>query len=339
MNADTAAVARDERAGSFFSLTPERVLAAVERSGHYTTGLCYALNSLENRVYEVELDDRTRVVCKFYRPGRWSADAIGDEHRLLAALREAEIPVCAPTPFEDGETLHATDDGIFFAVFPRTGGRCPDELTGDEFEQLGRLLGRIHNVAASLSLAHRPRIAPETYGTACLEKILARGGMSPGVQARYEDAVKRLVGIGERLYQGVETFALHGDCHRANLLRGRAAGAGQITDQFYFLDFDDCGVGPAVQDMWLLLPARPADCPRELDSMLAGYELFRPLAHPTLRLIELLRGLRYVRYAAWIAERWDDPSFPRAFPQWGTDRYWEGQVADLYEQIALLDQA
>ncbi len=312
----------------FYTLTPELVLDAVERSGHFTTGLCYALNSLENRVYEVELEDRSRVVGKFYRPGRWSEETIRDEHRTLAALAEAEIPVCAPTAFDDGDTLHTTEDGIFFALFPRTGGRSPDELIGDQFEQLGRLLGRIHNVTASLGLKHRPEISPQTYGDDCLEAILQHTEMPMGVLHRYSDAVKRLADLGRQRFEGVETFAAHGDCHRANLLFG--------SQGWFFLDFDDMGIAPAVQDMWLLLPARAADCPRELDLLLEGYEQFRDFDHRTLGLIEVLRGLRYVRYAAWIARRWEDPAFPRAFPDWGTDRYWESQVADIYEQLALL---
>lgn len=315
----------------FFSLTPERVLDAVERAGLYTTGLCYALNSLENRVYEVELDDRSRVVGKFYRPGRWNEETIRDEHRALRALDQEEIPVCAPMAFADGDTLHVTEDGIFFALFPRTGGRSPDELVGEQFEQLGRLLARIHNVTASLGLQHRPSISPQTYGSDCLEEILQRTEMPPGLRHRYIDAAQRLVSVGQQRFDGVETIAVHGDCHRANLLWGSLG--------WFFLDFDDMGVAPPVQDIWLLLPARPKDCPKELDLLLEGYEQFRDFDRRTLGLVEVLRGLRYVRYAAWIARRWDDPSFPHAFPEWGTERYWEAQVADLHEQLALLDRA
>ncbi|MCC6746765.1 MAG: serine/threonine protein kinase [Deltaproteobacteria bacterium] len=314
--------------GQFFSLTPERVLEAVEQSGHATTGLCYALNSLENRVYEVELEDRRRLVGKFYRPGRWSRETILDEHRLLAALVEAEIPVCAPTAFEDGGTLRTTPEGIFFALFPRTGGRCPDELPEGDLEQIGRLLGRIHNVSAHLVLRNRPDISPEVYGRKALAVIEERTQMPAGLRARYADAVKRLVEHGERRWQELTTFVVHGDCHRGNLLRGR--------EGFFFLDFDDMGRGPAVQDFWLVLPARPVHCPADVDALLRGYEQFRPFDRRELRLIEVLRGLRYVRYAAWIAARWEDPSFPRAFPQFGTESYWEGQYVDLQEQLALL---
>jgi len=313
----------------FFTLTPERVLDAVERCGIRTTGLCYALNSLENRVYEVELEDRSRVIGKFYRPGRWGEETIRDEHRVLKALDEAEIPVCAPITFSDGkndDTLHTTEDGIFFALFPRTGGRSPDELRGEQYEQLGRLLGRIHNIMAAMNILHRPNISPQTYGLDCLQTIMERTDMPPGLSHRYGDAVKRLVDLGLKAYEGVETFCVHGDCHRANLLFG--------SNGWFFLDFDDMGIAPPVQDVWLLLPARARDCPKELELFLKGYERFRDFDSRTLKLIEVLRGLRYVRYAAWIARRWDDPAFTRAFPDWGTERYWEAQVADIHEQLA-----
>jgi len=183
-------------------------------------------------------------------------------------------------------------------------------------------------VSAALGLAHRPALSPRTYGADALATILARTRLPPGLRARYQAAVDRLVAAGEDLGRGVDTFPIHADCHRGNLLRG--------SDGWFFLDFDDCAVGPAVQDLWLLLPARPADCPRELDALLAGYEAFRPFDRGSLRLVEVLRGLRYVRYAAWIAARWEDPSFPRAFPQFGTDSWWEAQVADVDEQLRLI---
>ncbi len=318
------------RVGHFFSLTPERVLDAVEQLGSRTTGLCWALNSLENRVYEVEVDGGQRLVGKFYRPDRWSEATILDEHRLLAALTEAEIPVCAPLPFADGRTLHTTDEGIYFALFPRTGGRAVEELDLAGHEQLGRLIARIHNVSASLGLYHRPEISWRTYGTKSLETILARTAMADGIRARYVDAAEKLIAVAEQRFAGVPTFVVHGDCHRGNLLAG--------SQGWFFLDFDDSGTGPAVQDLWLLLPARRADCPQELEAMLKGYEEFRSFDHSSLRLIEVLRGLRYMRYAAWVATRWEDPSFVRAFPGWGTDGYWQGQMADIHEQLVVLDQ-
>lgn len=313
----------------FFTLTPLRVLSAVEQAGHATTGLCYSLNSFENRVYEVELEDRRRVVAKFYRPGRWSRETILDEHRLLAALEAAEIPTCAPMTFPDGASLHATPEGIWFALFPRIGGRSPDELTVDDYVQLGRLIARIHNVSASASLGHRPVLSPRTYGLDSLELILSKAQMSSVVKERYAQAILRIVALGDELWRETETIVTHGDCHRGNLLRGR--------NGWLFLDFDDSAWAPAVQDAWLLLPSRPRDCPLELDALLAGYEEFRRFDRRSLRLIEVLRALRYVRYAAWILSRWDDPAFPRAFPQFGTEVYWEAGLRDLMEQVGQIE--
>jgi len=312
----------------FFSLTFDRVLAAVEQSGHRATGLCYALNSLENRVYEIELTDGTRRVAKFYRPGRWSEETILDEHRMLAALAADEVPVAAPLPFPDGRTLARSSEGILFALWPRVGGRAPEDLSLDDFAQLGRLAGRIHNIGKKLGLTHRPLLTPETYGRAALDVILRSARLSPSIERRYTEAANELVRAAEALYAGVELTAIHADLHRGNVLRPR--------EGFLVLDFDDMAIGPPVQDLWLMLPARPADCPRELEALVRGYEQFRAFDASSLRLIEALRGLRYLRYAGWVASRWDDPSFKRAFPHFGAERYWEEQVADLHEQLRLL---
>jgi Ser/Thr protein kinase RdoA (MazF antagonist) len=320
---------------SFFRLTPERVLEAVERAGYFTTGLCYPLNSLENRVYEVEVEDRSndsrkRLIAKFYRPGRWSKETILDEHKLLSALQEMEIPVCPPEAFPSGETLRETEDNIFFTLFPKVGGRSPDELIGDDYAQIGRLLGRIHNVSASLNLKHRPVLSPKTYGSDNVAFLVNQESMPPHSKARFVDMAQRVITLAEKRFLGKQTFVIHADCHRANLLRGR--------DGFFFLDFDDSAVGPAVQDFWLLLPARPKDCPQELEAMIKGYEQFRSFDHGSLKLIEALRALRYLRYASWIAARWSDPSFPRAFPHFGTEMYWQTLTNDLQEQFALLQE-
>jgi Ser/Thr protein kinase RdoA (MazF antagonist) len=314
---------------SFFGLTFDRVLAAVEQAGRRTTGLCYALNSLENRVYDIELEDGGRLIAKFYRPGRWSRGTILDEHRMLAALHAEEIPVAAPVPFPDGDTLHATAEGIHFALFPRVGGRAPDELGPGELEQLGRLLGRIHNIGAKLGLQHRPELSPDTYGRDALAVVLERARLSPSVERRYRDAAERVIAEAGRLFSGAKLGPIHADFHRGNVLRGR--------EGFVVLDFDDMARGPAVQDIWLVLPARPRECPDEVAAVVRGYEQFRAFDPATLRMVEALRALRYLRYAGWVTSRWDDPSFKQAFPQYGSENYWEGQVADLHEQIRLLD--
>jgi len=313
---------------NFFSLTPDQVLLAVEELGYRCTGLCYPLNSLENRVYEIELDDRRRIVSKFYRPGRWSRETIQDEHQLLAALTELEIPVCAPLTDLHGATLHQSPSGILYALFPRIGGRIPDELTAEQLEQLGRLIARVHNVCASLKLKNRLPLTADTYGRQALAMIINSGRLPPEQVQRFSDAVEMLLTIADERFRNLETFVIHADLHRGNLLYGR--------NGWTILDFDDAAVGPPVQDFWLLLPARHTECKSDVEALLAGYQQFRQFPRSTLRLIEVLRGLRYLRYAAWIAQRWDDPSFPRAFPDWGTDRYWQQLIIDLYDQVRLL---
>lgn len=310
---------------SFADLTPDRILSAAELAGGRATGRTWALQALENRVYEVEMEDGGRVVVKFYRPGRHSTEAIREEHRLLAALAEDEVPVVAPLPLGETGTLHVAPDGHRVAVFPKARGRSPDELSLPEYERIGRLIGRLHNVSSSLDLPARPALSPATYGLASLEKTLAVGGMPPGTRSRYEDAARRLIAAAEAMFAETPTFVVHADCHRGNVL---SAGG-----QFFFLDFDDAARAPAVQDLWLLLPGRARDSRAEIDAWIEGYETFRPFDEASLDLVEPLRALRYLRYAAWIADRREDPAFQRAFPQFGTGAYWEGVVSDLHEQL------
>ncbi|MBN1959844.1 MAG: serine/threonine protein kinase [Deltaproteobacteria bacterium] len=315
---------------SFFNLTFDRVLAAVEQAGRRTTGLCYALNSLENRVYDIELEDESRLIAKFYRPGRWAKSTILDEHKMLLALKDEEIPVAAPVTFPDGTTLHTSDEGIHFALFPRLGGRAPDEFSLIEYEQVGRLIGRIHNIGARLGLSNRPELTPVTYGKDALSIIIAQGQLSLSIERRYNDAATMLISKAEQLFDSVPLNPIHADFHRGNLLRDR--------DSFIVLDFDDMARGPAAQDLWLILPARLGDCPEEVAAIVRGYEQFRAFDVRLLNMVEALRGLRYLRYAGWIQNRSSDPAFKLAFPQFGSENYWEAQVADLYEQVRILGE-
>jgi len=312
----------------FFSLTPERVLEAVEASGVHCTGLIFTLNSLENRVYDLELDDRTRVIAKFYRPGRWSAETILDEHRFLFELDEAEIPVCTPIRFPDGESLHQSKStGIFYALFKRAGGRAPEELSDEEARRLGRLLARIHIVGAARAAPHRPRLSVQSYGRASLEVLEDLLPLS--LRASFVRDVETLLDAVENRLEGLRVQRIHGDCHRGNLLWG--------TQGPFFLDFDDMLIGPPVQDVWLLLPGRDKESLHQRDIFLEAYESMCPFDRSSLNAVEGLRALRLLRYAAWIARRWEDPSFPRAFPHFGTQRYWEELLGDLRDQLALLE--
>lgn len=330
--------------GFFFKLTPEKVLDAVEASGLSCTGRCMALNSFENRVYDVELDleeetpqgtgvqkspyfYKSRIV-KFYRPGRWSKEQILEEHRFLSELIEDEIPVIAPIAFPDGNTLQQTASGIFYCLFPKAAGRAPDELTDEQILRVGRLLGRIHAVGAARSSASRIQLTPTTYGTQNLA-FLMDGNWIPGETALlYQKAVESLCAISEPWFQATPLQRIHGDCHFGNLLWNSSGP--------FFLDFDDMVVGPPVQDIWLLTPGRDPEALRQRELLISGYEQMKTFDRGSLRLIEALRGLRFVHYATWIAKRWEDPAFPAAFPQFGTPQYWREELRNLQEQVALI---
>jgi Ser/Thr protein kinase RdoA (MazF antagonist) len=311
----------------FFQLTPDQVLSAVEAGGFEPTGHCTPLTCLENRVYDLRLEGGRHVVVKFYRPGRWGREAILEEHELLAELRAAEIPVCAPLAFPDGDTLHE-QDGLFYAVWPRTGGRAPDELDDEQVAVLGRLVARIHNVGASREARARPVLGPERAAAEPLAHLEEHGFLPPGCARRYRAAVEETMRLYEAWSAGVPLHRIHGDCHAGNLLRG--------DEGWFFLDFDDFVVGPAVHDVWMLLPGRDAEARRQRDAFVDAYRQFRDFDPAWLRLIEPLRTFRFVWYAAWIARRWDDPAFPDAFPHFGTPQYWETETRDLEEQVERL---
>ncbi len=310
----------------FFNLTPDIVLQAIEASGLEPTGHCMALNSFENRVYDVMIEDGSHVIGKFYRPGRWTKEQILEEHRFLFELRDDEIPVCAPLTFPDGETIHIVE-GIYYALWPRTGGRVADELSDAQLGTLGRLLARIHNMGAAGKAPHRIELTGETYGLQPLAFLEEHNCIPAHLKTRYANAVKEIVDLYETLRKDMPFHRIHGDCHLGNLLNGR--------DGWFFLDFDDFLTGPAVQDIWMLVPARDREGERQRAVFIDAYRLFRDFDDSWLRLVEPLRGLRFIMYAAWIAKRWEDPAFPAAFPHFGTVQYWEDETRDLEEQLDL----
>ena len=310
----------------FLSLTPHKVLEAVESSGVRCNPLCYPLNSFENRVYEVECEDRTRLVAKFYRPGRWTGEQIREEHQFLADLAEDEVPVCAARPFPGGGTLERIDH-IHYCLFDRVGGRVPDELDEAQVERLGMLVARIHNVGAARPAAHRVRLCADTYVREDLAWMEAQAIVPPRLAPRYVAAAGRIADLADERMRGVDVHRVHGDLHPGNLL---------VRDGvFRVLDFDDMVVGPAVQDLWLLLPGRDAGTRRLREIFVEAYEQLRRFDHATLRLIEPLRGMRMVHYAAWLARRWHDPIFPRTWPHFGTDRYWLEETEALEEIVTI----
>jgi Ser/Thr protein kinase RdoA (MazF antagonist) len=309
----------------FLALTPERVLAAVECAGVRTRPLCYPLNSFENRVYEVELEDRTRVIAKFYRPGRWTREQILEEHRFLDDLAEQEIPVGEPLKFADGSSLHQIE-GISYALFERRGGRAPDELDDALAERLGMLVGRLHTVAVERPAPHRLPLDADTFLRRNLAWLRDHGSLPPHLQARYLDTGFRLADQLEELAEGTPTHRLHGDLHLGNLLLRD----GVLT----LVDFDDMVDGPPVQDLWLAVPGRDDWSARLRERFLTGYERFRLFDRSTLRLIEPLRALRLVHYATWLARRWHDPIFPATWPHFGSDEYWRTETEALEDQLA-----
>ncbi len=307
----------------FTGLTPDRVLAALEGCDLRLTGHCTPLTCLENRVYDVRLEDGRHVVVKFYRPGRWDRETILEEHRFLFDLDEAEVPVAVPLELK-GRSLHEAD-GLAFAAWARIGGRSPDEYSDAEVQTLGRLLARVHGVGASREASHRLRLDPETAAYAPLAELEA-GPLPAHLQPRFRDAVGHAAEVYRERLDGVPLHRIHGDCHAGNLLRTDAG--------WLLLDFDDFVVGPAVQDVWMLFPGRDAEGARQRAVAIEAYRELRPFDPRWLGLVEPLRALRFVFYAAWIARRWEDPAFPSAFPHFGTEEYWEREVVDLEQALA-----
>jgi Ser/Thr protein kinase RdoA (MazF antagonist) len=300
-------------ANTFFALTPERVLDAVEVGGLRSTGRCLPLRAFENRVYEVELEDESRLVVKFYRPGRWSRETILEEHAFLADLAEAEVPAVAPMDLGKGSTLNEIE-GIYYAAFPRVRGRTLDELDAEHRRHIGRTLGRLHAVGAARPAPHRPKLDVEHYIHQPLRDIEKVGFMPENLWPRYRDVALRIAEAASAQLAAVKPQRIHGDLHWGNILWTR--------DGPILVDFDDCVMGPPVQDLWLLARGAGEEVRKAREDLLEGYEVFREFDRATLSLIEPLRAMRIVYMSGWIARRWDDPSFPHAFPNFKDVRYW-----------------
>ncbi|MDX1698779.1 MAG: serine/threonine protein kinase, partial [Thiohalobacterales bacterium] len=321
----------DEPAVDYARLTPDVLLDAVEACGYRTDGRLLALNSYENRVYQVGLEDATPLIAKFYRPGRWSNEAILEEHAFAGELAAQEIPVVAPLVI-NGTTLHAAH-GYRYALYPRQGGHWPELNSREEREWMGRFIGRMHAVGATRPFRHRPTVDIDSFGRQASHYLLEQGFIPPHIEQAYEtlvsDLLDRITGIFARAGD-VTRIRLHGDCHPGNIL--------WTDDGPHFVDLDDCRTGPPVQDLWMLLSGERHDMQPQLTDILDGYLLFHEFDPRELQLIEPLRTLRMIHYAAWLARRWEDPAFPAAFPWFNTDRYWEEQILALREQAARLDE-
>jgi Ser/Thr protein kinase RdoA (MazF antagonist) len=303
------------------------VLDALEAVGHRCDGRVLALNSYENRVYQIGTEDGAPVVAKFYRPARWSDAAIREEHAFAAELALQEIPVVAPLT-RGGESLfiHA---GFRYAVFPRRGGRWPELGTTDERQWVGRFLGRIHGVGRATRFYERNQLDMEELGRNSRDFVLDGAWLPDYLADKYADLTDTLldeVAAQAGGWGGARLGRILGDCHRGNILWSDAGP--------HFVDLDDCVTGPAVQDLWMLLSGSQENMRSELTDLLVGYEQFLPFDRRELALIEPLRALRMIHYSAWLARRWHDPAFPRAFPWFAEPRYWEEHYRALEDQLA-----
>jgi len=326
-----------EETRHFHLLTPDHVMNAAEGLGKRLTGRVMALNSLENRVYDVELASpievekgfsSTNVIMKFYRPGRWTDKQILEEHRFLSTLLEFEVPVVAPIEF-NGSTLHLhPETNLWFAVFPKVLGRLKDELLKEEIEQVGRLIGRIHNIGSMGTFAHRLALNPMTFIEAnriALEKVKPVEHIS---FTHYLKLLEQLQQILTPLFANLPVQRLHGDFHRGNIVW---TSAGPVA-----VDFDDCLTGPVEQDLWLLFPGKDHYSLEDRDRFLSAYKEMTRKDHLRMNLTEALRSMRMVHFNTWIAKRWDDHSFQRVFPQFTSANYWDMELVDLRVQIGHL---
>ncbi|MFN4896591.1 MAG: serine/threonine protein kinase [Pseudomonadota bacterium] len=322
-----------DAARAFFELTPEKVLAAVERLGVSCTGRILALNSMENRVYEVELDvdlapkaakwEAFRVI-KLYRPGRWTREQILEEHEFLCEAAKADLPVVVPLRFNSGLTLETLpDSSIHYAVFPKVGGRILDELSEDELEQIGRLIARLHSVGATHPFKHRLALTVKSYGYDNLNYLREHKLIPPTVEAHFLRIAERIFDTCDPWFKDVTQIRIHGDCHLGNIL--------WLWSKCSVVDFDDALMGPAVQDLWLLTPGRDDDSLRRQAALVRGYASMRPFDHGSLRLREPLRALRMVHFTTWIAKRFEDPAFKQVFVDYGSERYWREQLVALQD--------
>jgi Ser/Thr protein kinase RdoA (MazF antagonist) len=305
----------------YAGLSPDCVLDAVETAGIYTDGRLLALNSYENRVYQIGLEDGGFLVAKFYRPGRWSDAAIDEEHAFSLELADAELPVVAPMVI-DGATL-LRHEGFRYALYPRRGGRAPSLESADQLEWMGRLLARMHGIGARQRFAHRQAFDHEHLIEQPAQAALDSGLIPAHLEDAYVDAIDRLDDAVAARFDAVaplRMLRLHGDCHPGNILWTDAGP--------HFVDLDDARNGPAVQDLWML-----AEDERGLHALLEGYAQFADLDPSELHLIPALRAMRQAHHAGWIAQRWNDPAFPAAFPYAAEARWWQEHIGDL-EQAA-----
>lgn len=316
----------------FGDLSPDCILDALDSVGFHSDGRLLALNSYENRVYQVGMEEGAPLVAKFYRPARWTDTAILEEHLFVQHLANAEIPVVPALLYQGNKSLHSFN-GYRFALFAKLGGRAPELDQPGVLEWMGRFIGRIHAIGALTTFNERPALDITSFGEAPSQYLLNNGFIPHDLEDVYRGVIRQALDGVQRCYQRageVAVLRLHGDCHLGNVLWTDAGP--------HFVDFDDSRMGPAVQDLWMLLSGEREDMAKQFMDLLSGYECFYDFNPHELHLVEALRTLRLIHYAAWIASRWNDPAFPKAFPWFNTQRYWQDRILELREQIALMDE-
>ena len=315
----------------FDSLTPDFILDAVEDTGYRADGRVTALNSYENRVYQVGVEDDTPIIAKFYRPGRWSDQQIQEEHDFTCQLADAELPVVTALRKNNHESIFVYK-GFRFSLYPRVGGRAPELDNLDNLFILGRFLGRIHRVGASENYTFRPSINSQTYGHDSVQ-FLSAHFIPADLKIAYDSLSKDILGLIDQIlvdYGEVNSIRVHGDCHIGNIL--------WRDDNPHFIDFDDSRMAPAVQDVWMLLSGDRNEQRVQLREIIEGYNEFAEFDSREIALIEVLRTLRMLYFSAWLARRWEDPAFPLGFPWFNTQRYWEDHILSLREQFSALNE-
>ena len=327
MNQNSTSVWGNEKTQYFLDLHFDKILDATESLGFQTSGRVQTLASMENRVYEVEIypevetsvSDRFKII-KFYRPGRWSKEQIQDEHDFLFDLVENDLHVIAPIKFE-GESVFQNEDGLYFALFPKQGGRAADEWNDDLLEQMGRLIARLHNTGRIRQANHRLNLNIDTFGKKNLELILSDNYLPLEYKSRYQEICNQVFTTATPLFEKIKTQRIHGDCHHGNILLKEG--------HPFLIDFDDMSMGPAVQDLWMIIPGQDDYSRRQFDILLNAYESMSEFDDNELRIIPFLRALRIIHFSAWIGHRFEDMAFQRAFPSFGSNAYWESEINQL----------
>ncbi len=318
----------NDQAFTFQTLHPDTIMDALFEQGIRVDSGLTPLNSYENRVYQFQDEDRRRFVVKFYRPQRWSAEQIQEEHQFALDLVADDIPVAAPLKFNNQTLL--THQGFYFAVFPSLGGRQFEADNIDQMEWVARYLGRIHQTGQKSAFTARPGIGIQEYLREPRQVFETSTLIPSGLKAQFLAATDGLINaVIPRWDNNVQTLRLHGDCHAGNIL---------WRDGPLFVDLDDARMGPAIQDLWMLLNGDKAEQRMQLETIIEAYEEFSSFDSDEIALIEPLRAMRFVYYLAWLIRRWDDPAFPRNFPWLTGEDYWRNQISTFIEQVKVLQE-